>query len=154
MHIVSAYIYRSLALRNICKNKLTLFHYQGLNLVNTLFLGSVLAIQLPDFHLHLFYVETFWRKQWEYDALKYLSQRTYALISQHGYSLWNCGAVQFIARKLSCKNRVFLGVFIIQIFSAHAFFTWANSRISSQYYRSIPLTIKAKIISPFFTIKV
>jgi hypothetical protein len=38
----------------LIKNKLTLFHRQGLTHANTLFPDSALGTQLPDFHLHLF----------------------------------------------------------------------------------------------------
>jgi hypothetical protein len=43
--------------RRVCKNYLTLFHRQDLTLVNTLFLDSALGTQLPDIHLHLFYIK-------------------------------------------------------------------------------------------------
>jgi hypothetical protein len=51
--------YRSIALTVYAKNNLTLFHHQGLTLENTLFPDSVLGTQLPEFHLHLFYIKTF-----------------------------------------------------------------------------------------------
>jgi hypothetical protein len=41
----------------LIKYKLTLFHRQGLTLANTLSPDSALGTQLPDFHLHLFYIK-------------------------------------------------------------------------------------------------
>jgi hypothetical protein len=41
----------------LIKNKLTLFHRQGLTLANTLFPDSALGTQLPNFHHHLFYIK-------------------------------------------------------------------------------------------------
>jgi hypothetical protein len=39
------------------KNKLTLFHRQGLTLASILFPDSALGTQLPEFHLHFFYIK-------------------------------------------------------------------------------------------------
>jgi hypothetical protein len=41
----------------LIKNKLTLFHRQGLTHANTLFPDSSLGTQIPDFHVHFFYIK-------------------------------------------------------------------------------------------------
>jgi hypothetical protein len=125
MHIFSSYrfIDRSIVLRDLCKNKLTLFRYQGLNLVNTLFLGSVLAIKLLCWNI---LKKTL--RIWCFEVNKSWCICSYFLALLQPMKLSVVLYTVQLEWKLSCKNRVFLGENnYIQIFSTHAFFTWANA---------------------------